>query len=77
MFFTLPDGSRYQAKTTKRGEHVHGVALQLMFKGSDGHYVSHWTLASSHLTWESASKAGVKEIRTRPHLNDCKLITAV
>ena len=76
MFFTLPDGTRYQAKCTKRGQITHGVAVQILFPASDGHYVSHWTLASTHHTWEAASNAGIKAVKTTPHLNDCKLIEA-
>ena len=76
MFFTLPDGSRFKAKVTKRGQFTHGVAVQMLFPASDGHYVSHWTLASTHQTWQAAQKAGIKAIKDTPHLNDCKLITA-
>ena len=76
MFFTLPDGTRYQAKCTKRGQITHGVAVQLCFPASDGSDVFHWRLASTHHTWEAASKAGIKAIKDTPHLKDCKLIEA-
>jgi hypothetical protein len=77
MFFKLPDGSRYKAKQTKRGQYLHGVAVQLLIPGSDGRHYSQWILSSTHLTADAATAAGVKAIKERHHLNDCKLITAV
>ena len=77
MFFNLPDGQRFKAKQTKKGQYLHGVAVQLLIPGSDGRYSSLWVLASQHLTADAATAAGVKAVKSTPHLNDCKLITAV
>lgn len=77
MFFKLPDGQRFKAKATKRGQHLYGVAVQLLIPGSDGRHSSCWILSSTHLTADAATAAGIKELKDRPHLNDCKLITAV
>lgn len=77
MFFKLPDGQRFKAKATKRGQHLYGVAVELLIPGSDGRHSSFWILSSQHLTADAATAAGVKEVKRCPHLNDCKLITAV
>lgn len=75
MFFTLPDGTRYQAKCTKKGVHTIGVAVQLCFPASDGSDVFHWTLASQHLTADAASKSAKRE-QSRPHLNSWTIVVA-
>ena len=75
MFFTLPDGTRYQAKCTKKGQFTHGVAVQLCFPASDGSDVFHWTLASQHLNIDAASKSARRE-QSRPHFNCQMVITA-
>ena len=76
MFFTLPDGTRYQAKLTKRGQYLFGVFAQLKFPASDGSDVFHWTLASQHLTAAAAVKASKAMLRDSPHLNDWKFAKA-
>ena len=76
MYFNLPDGTRYSAKSTKRGQHLYGVAAQLLIPTSDGHHVSHWTLASQHVTRAAAERAGVAYRKGQHHLNDMKLIEA-
>ena len=75
MFFTLPDGTRYQAKRTKRGQHTHGVAVQLCWPDSNGNDVFHWTLASQHLNIDAASKSARRE-QSRPHFVSQMVITA-
>ncbi len=76
MFFELPDGQRFKSKRSKRGQHLHGVAVQLLIPDSEGRHQSLWVLSSQHLTREAAMSAGVKAVKDTPHLNDCKLITA-
>jgi hypothetical protein len=64
MFFNLPDGTRFQAKTTKRGQHIFGVAYYAEFLAtageSAGEMVGHFGLASQHLTLTAASKEADK-----------------
>lgn len=64
MFFNLPDGTRFRAKTTKRGDHIFGVAYYAEFLAtageSAGKMVGHFGLASQHLTLTAASKEADK-----------------
>ena len=76
MFFNLPDGTRFTAKATKKGQYLYGVAAELLIPTSDGHNVSHWTLASQHLTRDAAQRAGVTYRKSQHHLNDLRLIEA-
>ena len=76
MFFELPDGTRYQAKRTKRGQHLYAVFVQLKFPASDGSDVFHWTIASQHLTAASAEKASKAMLRDTPHLHNWQFAKA-
>ena len=76
MFFTLPDGKRFKAKQTKRGQYLHGVAVQYRLPCSDGSESEFWNLASQHLSADAAIAAGVKQVKTAPHLINCKLLKA-
>ena len=76
MFFTLPDGTRFKAKRTKQGQYSHAVAILYRLPCSDGSESEFWNLASQHLTVEAAMAAGVKRVKTTPHLIDCKLLEA-
>ena len=61
MFFNLPDGSRYNAKATKKGQHLFGVAYYAEFKATAGEQageiIGHYGLASQHLTLSAAERA--------------------
>ena len=61
MFFNLPDGTRYNAKTTKKGQHLYGVAYYAEFLATAGEQageiVGHYGLASQHLTLSAAERA--------------------
>ena len=61
MFFNLPDGTRYNAKSTKKGQHLFGVAYYAEFRATAGEHagetVGHHGLASQHLTLSAAERA--------------------
>ena len=62
MFFNLPDGTRFAAKSTKRGQHLYGVAYYTEFLASEGtkfagEVVGYFGLASQHLTLSAAERA--------------------
>ena len=61
MFFNLPDGTRFAAKSTKRGQHLYGVAYYAEFLATAGEFagevVGHFGLASQHLTLSAAERA--------------------
>ena len=61
MFFNLPDGTRYSAKATKKGQHLFGVAYYAEFQATAGEQageiVGHFGLASQHLTLSAAERA--------------------
>jgi hypothetical protein len=61
MFFNLPDGTRFTAKTTKKGQHLFGVAYYAEFQATAGEHageiVGHFGLASQHLTLTAAERA--------------------
>ena len=75
-YFVLPDGSRYRAKTTKRGEHLHGVAVKLTFPDRDGNPVDHWTLSSQHQTVKAAVAASKRMLKSTPHLSRWQFVMA-
>ena len=76
MFFTLPDGKRFKAKASKRGQYLHAVAVQYRLPCSDGTETEFWNLASQHLSADAAMAAGVKQVKATPHLINCKLLKA-
>lgn len=61
MFFLTPDGDRYTAKRTKRGQHQWALMVECRLFASNGpdagRYVSRWFLQSQHLTEAAANKA--------------------
>ena len=75
-YFVLPDGSRFRAKTTKRGEHLHGVAVKLTFPDRDGKPVDHWTLSSQHLTVKAAVSASKRMLKQTCHLSHWQFVMA-
>ena len=76
MFFELPDGTRYQSKRTKRGQHLYGLIGRFEFMATAGpnagQMVSHWTLISQHLT----KQAALTKICNGVHHKDVQVITA-
>ena len=62
--FNLPDGSKFKAKSTKRGYHGFAVAIELQYPFMD---CECWTLNSQHTTSEAADKALAKALKTTPH----------
>lgn len=77
MFFTLPDGDRFQSKTTKRGQHVFGLIGRYEFMATAGpnagQMVSHWTLISQHLTKQAAL---TQICKGSDYYQDIRVITA-
>ena len=76
MFFSLPDGTRYRAKRTKRGQHHYGVALQHQFPLPNGGQSEFHNLASQHLTLAAAERALQRWLADSPHAVAGRVITA-
>ena len=76
MFFSLPDGTRYRAKRTKRGQHHYGVVLHHVFPLPNGDQSELQNLASQHLTLAAAERALQRWLADSPHAVAGRVITA-
>ena len=80
MFFNLADGSRVKAKTTKRGEHLFGVAFYSELKATAGErageLVGFYGLASQHLTLKAAAAACDRFLKESPHVVAASVVEA-
>jgi len=75
MFFTLPDGQRFEAKRTKRGQQEYAATALMGYPCPDGSISKLWTLVSRHTTYKAASDATGKALKT-PHCLEVMMIAA-
>ena len=80
MFFNLADGSRFKAKTTKRGQYLYGVAFyseHLATAGERaGQVVGFHGLFSQHLTLKAAEAACERFLQDSPHVVAASVVEA-
>ena len=76
MFFKLSDGSRVEAKVTKRGEHRYAVAYTAAFPTSSGELSIFNGLFSQHLTLKAAEAACKRFLNDSPHVTAASVVEA-